>query len=131
MDVSLGQHDGIINFTVGQRRGLKVATGDPLYVVKVDADQKQVIVGPKEALAKPKIYVKEVNWLDDFTESTSGREATVKIRSTHEPVKATIKKLNNDRAEVTFDAPEYGVANGQACVFYNQNRVLGGGWICG
>lgn len=126
----MGQHDGVINFTVGQRRGLKVATGEPLYVVRLDPDKKQVIVGPKSALAKPVLWLKEINKLATDKE-IEGKGVTVKIRSAHNPVPAQITLKPNDRAEVVFTEPEYGVSNGQACVFYSGERVLGGGWICG
>lgn len=124
----LGAHDGIINFTVGQRRGLGVAAGEPLYVVKIDADTKSVIVGPKEALLCPEIGVSELNWLASTPLNEVARPVQVKVRSTTQPVPATIF-MNGDRARVRFDAPQPGVAPGQACVVYDGNRVLGGGWI--
>lgn len=124
----LGQHDGIINFTVGQRRGLGVAVGDPLYVVKIDPDQKQVIVGPKGALMVPEIDVVDLNWLDLSELSDAPKPVSVKVRSTTEPVGAKITK-RDDRTTVTFDQPQEGVAPGQACVVYDGDRVLGGGWI--
>jgi len=124
----LGEHDGIINFTVGQRKGLGVATGAPLYVVKIDPDTKNVIVGPKEALLCPEISVSELNWLDHTPLSDAPRAVTVKVRSTTDPVQAGIS-MDGERVRVRFDEPQPGVAPGQACVVYDGDRVLGGGWI--
>lgn len=125
---TLGEHNGIINFTVGQRRGLGVATGEPLYVVKIDPDLKQVIVGSKEALKVPQIEVVDLNWLDSNEVSDAVREVTVKVRSTTDPVGAQLFK-QDDKTVVKFDQPQEGVAPGQACVIYDGDRVLGGGWI--
>lgn len=125
---TLGEHNGIINFTVGQRRGLGVATGEPLYVVKIDPDSKQVIVGSKEALQVPEIEVVDLNWLDSKEVSDTARAVTVKVRSTTDPVGAQLFK-QDDKTVVKFDQPQEGVAPGQACVIYDGDRVLGGGWI--
>ncbi|HCU06929.1 MAG TPA: tRNA 2-thiouridine(34) synthase MnmA [Holosporales bacterium] len=127
----LGRHDGTIKYTIGQRRGLGVSSKDPLYVVEINPELKQVIVGPKECLAVHDVYLKDVNLLEDAGLFKGGLSCAVKIRSTHAPVKATVFINANDEkhATVHFENPEYGVANGQACVFYNNNRVLGGGWI--
>lgn len=125
----LGRHDGIINYTIGQRRGIGVSSADPLYVIRLEPTAKQVIVGPKEHLAKNTILVKEVNWLSDPNSFDDGRSLIVKIRSTHQGIPATVKRLENDLALVTLEEPEYGVSAGQACVFYEGARVLGGGWI--
>ena len=129
----LGQHQGVLHYTVGQRRGLGVAIGEPLYVVRIDADTRQVIVGPKEALEKRTIMLDEVNWLGGETLSDP-IDVKVKIRSTGLPVRANLKLLQGQRAEVSLDIPEEGVSPGQACVFYGAEegpaaRVLGGGWI--
>lgn len=124
----LGKHQGIIHYTIGQRKGLGVAVGEPLYVVGLDPYDHKVIVGPREALAKKEVFLKEVNWLINL-ESGSFVKCFVKIRSTHEPVSATLIKIEKNKAQVVFDIPEYGVACGQACVFFDANRVLGGGWI--
>ncbi len=126
----LGQHNGIINFTIGQRRGIGVGgTEEPLYVIRLNAANNQVIVGSKTALAKPAIQLKEVNWLGDkpFTDTQA---ISVKIRSTRPPVEAVLHALENKKAAIVFSEPQYGVAAGQAAVFYNGSRVLGGGWIC-
>lgn len=125
----LGRHEGIINFTIGQRKGLGISSQDPLYVIKLDPSLKQVIVGPKEALAKKQIRVKEINWLDNPASFDEERSLIVKIRSTHTGVEATVKRVSSTEAIVTFDECEYGISAGQACVFYEGARVLGGGWI--
>ncbi len=129
----LGRHDGIIHFTVGQRRGLGVATGDPLFVVRVDAASRQVIVGPREALLTRRVRLRDVNWLGDG--SIEGCPVAVKVRSTRPPVPGRIDLTTDGAVEVRLDQPEEGVAPGQACVFYEPgdeaSRVLGGGWIAG
>ena len=128
----LGRHDGVINFTVGQRRGIGVATGEPLFVVKLDAANKRVIVGPREALGVSRIALKDVNWIGERVTSEDaldGRDVLVRVRSTRPPVPA---KLSIGAGwSVLLDAPEEGVAPGQAAVFYDpsSSRVLGGGWI--
>ena len=129
----LGQHQGVLHYTVGQRRGLGVAIGEPLYVVRIDADKRQVIVGPKDALARRTIMLDEVNWLGGEMLSDP-IDVKVKIRSTGLPVRANLTLLQGQRAEVSLDIPEEGVSPGQACVFYGAEegpaaRVLGGGWI--
>ena len=128
----LGQHRGVIHYTVGQRRGLGIGGGDPLYVVKLDADNCRVIVGPKEALATRKIPVREINWLGD--EPFMSREewhVAVRVRSTRPPKEAIIRPISDTEAEVELLNPEEGVAPGQACVFYDTDttRIWGGGWI--
>ncbi len=129
----LGQHQGVLHYTVGQRRGLGVAIGEPLYVVRIDADTRQVIVGPKDALARRTIMLDEVNWLGGEMLSDP-IDVKVKIRSTGSPVRANLTLLQGQRAKVSLDIPEEGVSPGQACVFYGADegpaaRVLGGGWI--
>ncbi len=124
----LGQHDGIINYTVGQRKGLGIGGGEPLYVVRIDADKHQVVVGPKEALARADIHLHGVNWLGDTPLGEHPRDVQVKVRSAHQPVEAELIQ-DADGVRVRFVAPEYGVAPGQACVFYDGDRMLGGGWI--
>jgi tRNA-specific 2-thiouridylase len=133
----LGRHDGIIHFTVGQRRGLGVATGSPLYVVRLDAASRRVVVGPREALRTSRIRLRDVNWLGDRTidEAVSGhREIYVKVRSTRAPQAAWLHS-SADGFEVELIGGEDGVSPGQACVFYEaaegQARVLGGGVIDG
>ena len=132
----LGRHDGIIHFTVGQRRGLGVATGAPLYVVRLDAASRRVVVGPREALRTSRIRLREVNWLGDATiqQALEGRpEVFVKVRSTRPPQPAWLRAGAGGAIEVELIASEDGVAPGQACAFYDaaegQARVLGGGII--
>ena len=125
----LGQHQGVLHYTVGQRRGLGVAVGDPLYVVSIDADARQVIVGPREALARQKILLSEVNWLGG--DASQALDVRVRIRSTSEPAAAQIKLTGAHQAEIHLATAEEGVSPGQACVFYAayEERLLGGGWI--
>lgn len=125
----LGQHQGVLHYTVGQRRGLGVAVGDPLYVVSIDADARQVIVGPREALARQKILLSEVNWLGG--DASQALDVRVRIRSTSEPAAAQIKLTGAHQAEIHLATAEEGVSPGQACVFYatDEERLLGGGWI--
>jgi tRNA-specific 2-thiouridylase len=125
----LGGHDGIIHFTVGQRRGLGIGGGDALYVVRLDAAARQVVVGPREALGVGRIRVAELNWLDGHDIPEEGRAVKAKVRSTRPGSPARIYPAAKGSAEVVFDVPEEGVAPGQACVLYDGDRVLGGGWI--
>jgi tRNA-uridine 2-sulfurtransferase len=132
----LGRHDGIIHFTVGQRRGLGIATGSPLYVVRLDAASRRVVVGPREALRTSRIRLREVNWLGDATidEALARRpEIFVKVRSTRSPQPAWLRRGAGGGIEVELAGGEDGVSPGQACVFYDaaegQARVLGGGFI--
>ena len=132
----LGRHDGVIHFTVGQRRGLGVATGAPLYVVRLDAASRRVVVGPREALRTSRIRLREVNWLGDATiqQALERRpEVFVKVRSTRPPQPAWLRAGADGAIEVELIASEDGVAPGQACAFYDaaegQARVLGGGII--
>jgi tRNA-uridine 2-sulfurtransferase len=131
----LGRHDGIIHYTVGQRRGLKLAVGEPLYVVRLDAKAARVVVGPREALATRRIRLHDVNWLGDGPLDAigpEGREIAVRVRSTRAPRPALLHRRD---ASTTIEllAPEDGVSPGQACVIYDGDtaraRVLGGGTI--
>ena len=129
----LGQHNGVIHYTIGQRRGLGIGgLSEPLYVVKLDVDNKQVVVGPKEMLATRTIPVREINWLGDapFT-SQPEWHLKVKVRSTRPPREAIIRPISETEAEVELLTPEEGVSPGQACVFYagEGSRIYGGGWI--
>jgi tRNA-specific 2-thiouridylase len=98
-------------------------------VVRLDAGAKRVYVGPKEALAKQCIYLKEVNWLSDIRQFKDDYSCQIKIRSSATPIDATVKAISPTEARVDFAEPEYGIAAGQAGVFYDGDRVLGGGWI--
>ena len=132
----LGAHSGIIHFTVGQRRGLGLATGAPLYVVRLDAERRRVVVGPREALRTSRIVLRDVNWIGDGSiEEALGddrREVFVKVRSTRPPQAGWLRPANGGY-EVELVDGEDGVSPGQACVFYDagegQARVLGGGFI--
>ncbi|MGC9447288.1 tRNA 2-thiouridine(34) synthase MnmA [Cereibacter johrii] len=129
----LGEHRGVIHYTIGQRRGLGIGgLGDPLYVVRLDPERRQVIVGPKEALSTRIVPVREINWLGDAPlTSRSEWQVMAKVRSTRAPREAVIRPLSETEAEVELIAPEDGVSPGQACVFYapGDSRILGGGWI--
>jgi tRNA-specific 2-thiouridylase len=129
----IGQHRGVIHYTIGQRRGLGIGgTGDPLYVVKLDPATRRVIVGPKEALATTRVPLREVNWLGDVPMTAQAEwPIEVKVRSTRAPRAAILRPLSATEAEVELLSAEEGVSPGQACVFYapEGSRVLGGGWI--
>jgi tRNA-uridine 2-sulfurtransferase len=117
----LGQHKGMIHYTVGQRKGLEVGGQPvPLYVIRLDPSTQRVIVGPREALAVDAARVVDANWLADV----QGKSISAKVRSMAKPVMATL-----DGEWLRFEASEYGVAPGQAAVLYDGDRVLGGGWI--
>ncbi len=128
-----GTHNGVIHYTIGQRRGLGIGgLSEPLYVVKLDVDNKRVIVGPKAMLATRKIPVREINWLgDEPFESRNEWHLAVKVRSTRPPREAIIRPTGPTTAEVELLTPEEGVSPGQACVFYDteSSRIFGGGWI--
>ena len=127
----VGQHEGIIHFTIGQRRGLAIGgTDQPLYVVALRPAEKQVIVGPRAALMTGAIEVRELNWLGGNVPA-DGLAMEVKIRSTQRAVAARIHMLPDGAARITFATPEAGVSPGQAAVCYAGDRVLGGGWIRG
>ena len=117
----MGRHKGLIHYTVGQRKGLEIGgQAEPLYVIRLEPDSKQVIVGPKQALAVASASLRDINWIGGDYEGPM----QVKVRSMAKPTQA---RLEGDR--LVFDNPEYGVSPGQAAVFYHEDRVLGGGWI--
>ncbi|MEM6681677.1 MAG: tRNA 2-thiouridine(34) synthase MnmA [Pseudomonadota bacterium] len=125
----LGAHNGILHYTIGQRRGIGVGgLAEPIYVLALDADRRQVIVGPREALAAASLSMSECNWLVPARPGDRLR-GFAKIRSTTAPEPVTVHIHDSGQADVLFDAPEYGVSPGQACVVYDGDRVLGGGWI--
>lgn len=125
----LGTHEGIVKYTIGQRRGIGVGgSAEPLYVVKLNPAKKQVIVGPKEALLTNAIGVKDVNWIGEAVPA-EGIKVAAKIRSTRPGVPATLFLEDGGRARLELDNAEAGVSPGQAAVFYAGDRVLGGGWI--
>jgi tRNA-specific 2-thiouridylase len=129
----LGHHNGVIHYTIGQRRGLRIGGLDsPLYVVKLDVESRQVIVGPKEMLATRMIPVREINWLGDTSfDDQPEWHVNVKVRSTRPPRPAIIRPISATEATVELLTPEEGVSPGQACVFYDNDstRIFGGGWI--
>ncbi len=125
----IGKHDGIINYTIGQRKGLGIARKDPLYVIKLDPEKKQVVVGYKEDLGSSDLIIKELNWLGGEQYPQDNLKCKVKLRSLHTPKSATIKYIGDNKAIVYLDEPYDGITPGQACVLYDGTRVLGGGWI--
>jgi tRNA-specific 2-thiouridylase len=133
----LGRHRGVMYYTIGQRRGLGLEHGsglDPLYVVRIDADAGEVIVGPREALLRDTVYLGEVNWLGEgtFGAELIGRSVNVKLRSTTPPRPAKFEMIGNHMV-IKLETPDEGISPGQACVFYDPKsdsaRTLGGGWI--
>lgn len=127
----LGRHDGIIHFTVGQRRGLDIGgTAERLYVVRIEPSSGQVIVGPRPALGRDRFAVRHLNWMPDSGSlPVDGARVCVKVRNSFHPVAATVYGRGDDWAEVILDIPVDGVSPGQACVFYSEERMVGGGWI--
>ena len=127
----VGVHDGIINFTIGQRKGIKVSDKKALYVLKIDAKKNEIIIGPKEKLGKKKFFLKNINLLTD--KKDFDENIFVKVRSTGKLLEANIRLENQNYAEVNLINSENGISPGQACVFYNKDqfgdKVLGGGWI--
>ncbi len=124
----LGIHNGTINYTIGQRKGLGIASSNPLYVTKIDAEQNIVYAGPVESLNRTEFRIKEINWLGK-SDLSNPIEASVKIRSTQKTVYATISPFGDGEALITLFTPDKAVTPGQACVMYDGTRVLGGGWI--
>ena len=127
----IGVHDGIINFTIGQRKGIKVSDKDPLYVLSIDSKKNEIVVGPKDKLGKKKIYLNNLNLLVEKKEFDS--DVYVKVRSTGKLLQAQINFKTKETAEVNLKISEDGISPGQACVFYKKDKfgfkVLGGGWI--
>ena len=126
----IGVHEGIINFTIGQRRGIKISDKEPLYVIEINSEKNEIIVGPKENLIQKKIKLKNINILANQKEFLD--EVFVKVRSTGKLLKAKVN-FSDISTEVNLLEDEYGISPGQACVFYSKNdqgyKVLGGGWI--
>ena len=137
----LGKHEGVINFTLGQRRGLGISYPDPLFVVKIDPANNKVFVGEEKFLQNRKFIVRDMNWLIDLSQFNEGKalhdhkqntnffQAKVRLRSNHEEENATIYVLPNNEAEVVMKSMTRAITPGQACVIYQDSRVLGGGWI--
>jgi tRNA-specific 2-thiouridylase len=125
----LGEHDGIINYTIGQRRGLGISSSDPLYVVKIDAKNNQVIVGGEADLQKQELRIKELNWLGDKN-MANPILAKVRLRSSQKEIEAKILVNHDEKtAQVELFSPTRSITPGQACVIYDGEVVLGGGWI--
>jgi tRNA-specific 2-thiouridylase len=125
----VGEHDGIVNYTIGQRKGIGIGGGisnnnEPLYVIGLQPDDNQVIVGPKQALARDIVTLNDCNWLDDYE-----GDIQVKLRSVSQPYSAKLSKNDNGTVDITLDMPQYGISPGQAAVCYAGERVIGGGWI--
>ena len=124
----VGQHPGIEGFTIGQRRGIGVAMGEPYFVVKIDPQQRHVVIGPEEELGRRELTASATNWLTELPLNEPFQcMAQIRYNSTAAPAMATL--LDGQRLSVQFEAPQKGVAPGQAVVVYEQDRVLGGGWI--
>jgi tRNA-uridine 2-sulfurtransferase len=124
----VGEHGGIHNFTVGQRKGLGLATGSPLYVIQINGDTRQVVVGQQEELYTRKLRTHRIN-LISIADLAEPMRTTVKIRHRHEGAPAMIEKTGKDEIVVTFEEPQRAVTPGQAAVFYDGDAVVGGGWI--
>ncbi|MGH9329724.1 MAG: tRNA 2-thiouridine(34) synthase MnmA [Vicinamibacterales bacterium] len=124
----LGRHEGTHHFTIGQRKGLGLTTGVPLYVVDINAGDRRVVVGPREALERTSLTASAVNWISGET-PTSPIRAHARIRYRHGEAPATITPLDADQARVEFDEPQSAITPGQAVVFYDGEATLGGGWI--
>ncbi len=124
----LGYHDGIEFFTIGQRKGLKISSPRPLYVIELDAARNRVIVGDDSALDRTTFEVERCNWIP-FDEPPGEMRASAKIRYNHPGTNAAVRPMPNGRASVTLDVPQRAITPGQACVFYDGDLVLGGGWI--
>ena len=125
----IGQHSGIHNFTVGQRKGLGVATGSPLYVLQINGDTHQVVVGGNDDLYSPTLRAHRLNFVS-VSDVGHPMRVSVKIRHRHEPAPALLEKTGSDQVTVTFDVPQRAITPGQAAVFYQDEVVVGGGWIC-
>src|SRR5271167_4306210 len=124
----VGEHNGIHNFTVGQRKGLGVATGSPLYVLEIRGDKRQIVVGSGEDLYSRTLHAKRLNWIS-IDELGDPLRVQAKIRHRHEPAWAVVEKSADDEVLVTFDEPQRAITPGQAVVFYDGDVVVGGGWI--
>jgi len=124
----IGAHAGIHNFTVGQRKGLGVATGSPLYVIELRGDRRQVVVGADDALRSQTLRAHRLNWIA-FENLDRPMRVKAKIRHRHDPASAEVK-MDGSEALVTFDEPQRAITPGQAVVFYQDDLVVGGGWIC-
>ncbi len=125
----LGTHEGVANYTIGQRRGLGIATGQPIYVTKLDVLSNTVTVGPREELLSGGLIADSVNWLTDPPPVGDSHRTAIKIRHMHTPALGSIRRLSSGTVEAQFDQPQPAVTPGQAAVFYDEEIVLAGGWI--
>ncbi len=123
-----GRHRGLAFFTIGQRRGLRISGGKPLYVVSIDRGRNAIVIGEKKYLYHRSFIVREVNWIG-IEKCKSPLRAKVKIRYRHKESEAEIIPLGEDKVRVTFETPQRAITPGQAAVFYEGDVVLGGGWI--
>jgi tRNA-specific 2-thiouridylase len=124
----VGRHNGVHNFTIGQRKGLGFAAGKPYYVLAIDREKNRVVVGDDEALRSTVGEIEGVNWIS-IARPVGPVRAAVKIRHKHVAAMATVEAISEDRARVTFDDAQRAITSGQGAVFYDEERVLGGGWI--
>jgi tRNA-specific 2-thiouridylase len=124
----LGSHAGVHRFTVGQRKGLGIASGRPMYVLEINADAGRVVVGPRASLDRTTLTASDVNWIIDTPPST-WRRVSAQIRHRHRAADGRVRALTDGRAELAFDNPQPAVTPGQAVVFYDGDVVVGGGWI--
>jgi tRNA-specific 2-thiouridylase len=124
----VGHHNGVHNFTIGQRKGLGFAAGKPLYVLSIDPEKNRVVVGDDDALRTKTFEVNDVNWVS-IEQPSEPLRATVKIRHKHEPAPALVEAMDDSRARITFETPQRAITPGQGAVFYDGDRVLGGAWI--
>ena len=126
----LGEHNGIINYTVGQRRGIGIDNvNEAMYVLKINAHDNSITIGPKHSLEQESLYIKDCNWLCNPVALQDKQYINVKLRAKHKNIAASIEDEGNNRFKVTFSTPQTAVTPGQACVVYDKNRLLGGGWI--
>ena len=124
----IGRHNGVHQFTIGQRKGLGFAAGKPFYVLAIDREKNRVVVGDDESLRQAICEVEQVNWIA-LENPNAPVSAAVKIRHKHIPAEAIVEPLGATHARITFDAPQRAITSGQGAVFYDNDRVLGGGWI--
>ena len=123
----VGTHNGIEHFTIGQRKGLGVAMGEPYFVVRIDAEDRRVVIGKKESLAREELTADRTNWLVNVSDEPFLAKVQIRYGSVAHP--AMVQRLGNERLHVRFEVSCYGVAPGQAVVVYRDDQVLGGGWI--
>jgi tRNA-uridine 2-sulfurtransferase len=125
----IGRHDGVINYTIGQRRGMGLASTEAYYVLKINPEKHEVVVGFKADLGGTELTISELNWIGDQELSEAGIECIVKLRSQIPPIHAHVYPMSATRAKVVLSEPYHAITPGQACVMYNDTRMLGGGWI--